>query len=161
MWIKLRFQPCLHNLLCDSIRHSRNAQTSFPATLFRYLHCPDWRWKVAARRHSIPDSEKILLQSLFKILDRLSIDACRSLVRLHSLIRFPDLLLGNTKWLCLIHRAPPISGWLIESGSLTQRLRSIPLSGTSLLVRAVPSLPSRIRTLALVGSPLVASPLAS
>jgi hypothetical protein len=35
------------------------------------------------------------------------------------------------------------------------------LSETSLLLHAVPSLPSRIRTLALVGLPLVASPLAS
>src|ERR1700752_5120207 len=127
MWITPRFQPCLHNLLRNSIRHSRNAQTSFSATLFRYLHCPDWRWKVAARRHSIPDSEKILLQSLFKILDRLSIDACRSLVRLHSLIRFPDFFLRNTKWLFLIHQAPPIAGWLVESSSSTQRLGSIPL----------------------------------
>jgi hypothetical protein len=161
MWVNLRFQPRLHNLLCDSIRHSRNSKTSFSATLFRYFHCPDWRWKVAARRHPIPDLVKILLQSLFKILDRLSIDACRSLVRLHSLVRFPDLLLRNTKWLCLIHRAPPIAGWLVESGSSTQRLGSIPLWETSSLIRAVPSLPSRIRTLALVGSPLVASPLAS
>src|SRR5579863_4436065 len=96
MWINLRFQPRFHNLLRDSIRHSGNAQTSFSATLFRYLYCPDWRWKVAARRHSIPDSVEILLHSLFKILNRLTIDACRSLVRLHSLIRFPDLFLRNT-----------------------------------------------------------------
>jgi hypothetical protein len=93
MWINLRFEPCLHNLLGDSIRHGRNAQTSFPATLLRYLHCLDWRWKVAARRHAIPDPVKILLQPLFKIFDRLSVDACRSLIRLHSLIRFPDLRL--------------------------------------------------------------------
>ena len=53
MWINFRFQPRLHNLLCDLIRHSRNAETSFSATLLRYLHCPDWRWKVAARRHPI------------------------------------------------------------------------------------------------------------
>ena len=33
---------------------------------------------------------------------------------------------------------------------MTQRLRSIPLSGTSQLVRAVPPLRLRIRTLALV-----------
>jgi hypothetical protein len=44
---------------------------------------------------------------------------------------------------------------------MTQRLRSIPLSGTSQLLRAVPPLRLRIRTLALVVLPLVASPLAS
>jgi hypothetical protein len=52
--------------------------------------------------------------------------------------------------------------WLtLQVGSLTQRLGSILLSGTSSLLRAVPPLRSRIRTFALVGSPLVASPLAS
>src|SRR5260370_33608954 len=65
------------------------------------------------------------------------------------------------KRLCLTHRAPPIAGWLIESGSLTPRLRSVPLSGTSLLLRAVPPLSLRFRTLALVVLPLVASPFAS
>jgi hypothetical protein len=44
---------------------------------------------------------------------------------------------------------------------LTQRLRSIPLSGTSPLLRAVPPLSLRFRTLALVVLPLVASPFAS
>src|SRR4030095_9244446 len=36
--------------------------------------------------------------------------------------------------------APPIAGWLIESGSTTPPLRSIPLSGTSSLLRVVPPL---------------------
>src|SRR6266481_2994513 len=71
-------------------------------------------------------------------------------VRFRSLVCFPDLPFGNTKRLCLTHRAPPIAGWLIESGSLTQRLRSIPLSGTSLLLHVVPPLRLRIRTLALM-----------
>jgi hypothetical protein len=44
---------------------------------------------------------------------------------------------------------------------LTQPLCSIPLSGTSLLLRAVPPLNLRIRTLALAVLPLVASPLTS
>ena len=44
---------------------------------------------------------------------------------------------------------------------MTQPLRSIPLSGTSLLLQVVPPLSLRFRTLALVVLPLVASPLAS
>src|SRR5712692_6601663 len=96
-----------------------------------------------------------------QIFDRLLIDPCRSLIRLHSLIRFPDLPFRNTERLCLTHQAPPIAGWLIESGSMTQPLRSIPLSGASLLLRVVPPLKLRFRTLALVVLPLVASPLAS
>jgi hypothetical protein len=67
----------------------------------------------------------------------------------------------SPKRLCFIHRAPPIAGWLIEFGSLTQRLGSIPLSGTSQLLRAVPPLSLRFRILALVVLPLVASPFAS
>src|ERR1035438_4927610 len=156
-----RLQSCLDHLLRNAIGHSRNAQLSFATVFLWYLHRPDrWR-KVAARRHPIPDLVKILLQPLFKIFNRLIIDPCGSFVLFHPLVRFPDLFLRNTKRLCLIHRAPPIAGWLIESGSLTQRLRSIPLSGTSQLLRAVPPLKLRFRTLALVVLPLVASPLAS
>src|SRR5207244_13234761 len=79
----------------------------------------------------------------------------------YPLVRFPNLLLRNTNRLCLSHLAPPIAGWLIEFGSWIQRLRSIPLSGTSPLLRAVPPLSLRFRTLALVVLPLVASPFAS
>jgi hypothetical protein len=38
--------------------------------------------------------------------------------------------------------APPIAGWLIESGSITQPLRSILLSGTSSLLQVAPPLGS-------------------
>src|SRR6202521_3304907 len=102
-----------------------------------------------------------MFQFPFKILDRLVIDPCCSFIRFHPFVRFPDFLLRNTKRLCLLHRAPPIAGWLIEFGSLTQRLCSIPLSGTSRLLRAVPLLSLRFRTLALLVLPLVASPFAS
>src|SRR6516225_3381689 len=118
------------------------------------------KWKRAAP-HAIPNLVKILLQFLFKILDRLFIDSCCSFILLDPLIRFPDVLLRNTERLCLTHRAPPIAGWLIEFGSLAQRLRSIPLSGISSLLHAVPPLGPRLRTLALVFLALVASPLAS
>src|SRR5229473_1895144 len=156
-----RLQSCLDHLLRNAIGHRRNAQLSFATVFLWYLHRPDrWR-KVAARRHPIPDLVKILLQPLFKIFDRLIVDPCSSFILLHPLVRFPNLLLRNTKRLCLIHRAPPIAGWLIEFGSLTQRLRSIPLSETSSLLRAVPPLSLRFRTLALVVLPLVASPFAS
>src|SRR5215510_12801481 len=49
----------------------------------------------------------------------------------------------------------------VEFGSIAQPLCSIPLSRTSSLLRAVPPLKLRIRTLALVVLPLVASPFAS
>src|SRR5215469_12269214 len=89
------------------------------------------------------------------------IDACCSFILFNPLIRFPDFLLRNTERLCLTHRAPPIAGWLIELGSLPQRLRSISLSEISSLLHAVPPLNPRIRTLALVFLALAASPLTS
>src|SRR5260370_36299403 len=156
-----RLQSCLDYLLRNAVGHSRNAQLSFPTVFLWYLHRPD-RWReVAARCHTIPDLVKILLQPLLKIFDRLLIDPCCSFICFYPLVRFPNLLLGNTKRLCLLHRAPPIAGWLIEFGSLIQRLRSIPLSGTSRLLQAVPPLSLRFRTLPLVVLPLVASPFAS
>src|SRR5262249_49622963 len=52
-------------------------------------------------------------------------------------------------------------GLTIELGSIAQPLCSIPLLGTSSLLRAAPPLIFRIRTFALVVLPLVAFPLAS
>jgi hypothetical protein len=66
--VHFRLQFRFHNLLRDSIRYSGNSQTSFSATLLRYLHCPDWWWKVAARCHSIPDLVKWPL-ALISVLD--------------------------------------------------------------------------------------------
>jgi hypothetical protein len=112
--LHFRLQSCLDHLLRNAVGHSRNAQLSLAPVFLWYLHRPNrWR-KVAARRHPIPDLVKILLQPLFKIFDRLLIDPCCSFILVHPLVRFPNLLLRNTKRLCLIHRAPPIAGWLIE-----------------------------------------------
>ena len=56
--------------------------------------------------------------------------------------------------------APPIAGWLIEFGSITQPLRSICFGDLSATTGcSAPGL--RFRTLALVVLPLVASPFAS
>jgi hypothetical protein len=100
--LHLWLQPCLDHLLRNAIGHSRNAQLSFATVFLWYLHRPDrWR-KVAARRHPIPDLVKVLLQLLFKIFDRLIIDPGCSLILLHPLVRFPNLLLrkGVQEMLC-------------------------------------------------------------
>jgi hypothetical protein len=45
------------------------------------------------------------------------------LVRLHLLVRFPHLTLGNTKWLCLIHAGHPLSVRIsVKMNSLTGRI---------------------------------------
>src|SRR3954447_7563619 len=47
-----------------------------------------------------------------KLRNRLSIYASRPLVGLHLLEGFPDFPLRNVERLCLVHRAPPVIGWL-------------------------------------------------
>src|ERR1035437_6515616 len=137
-----RLQSRLHHLLCDPIRHGRYAQFPCPTVCFRYFHRPHRRWKVAARRHPIPDLVQVPFQVPFKVRNRLLIDPCRSLVRFYSFVRLPDLPLGNTERLCLTHRLLPLLVGSLNFGSITQPLRSIPLSRTSSLLRVVPSLVS-------------------
>ena len=124
-----RLQSRLHHHLRDPIRHGRYAQLPFPTVRLRYLHRPHRRRKVTARRHPIPDLVQVPFQVPFEIRNRLLVDPCRSLVRFHSLIRFPDLLLGNTERLCLTHRLLPLLVGSLNFGSITQPLRSIPFPG--------------------------------
>src|SRR5664280_950206 len=121
-----RLQSRLHHHLCNPIRYSWNPQLPFPTVCFRYLHRPHRRWKVAARRHPIPDLVQVPFQVPFKVRNRLLIDPCRSLVRFYSFIRLPDLPLGNTERLCLTHRLLPFLVGSLNFGSITQPLRSIP-----------------------------------
>jgi hypothetical protein len=102
-----RLQSRLHHHLRNPIRHSRYTQLSFPTVGFRYFHRPHRRWKVTARRHSIPDLVQVLFQVPLEVRNRLLVDPCRSLVRFYSFVRFPDLPLGNTERLCLTHRLLP------------------------------------------------------
>src|ERR1700682_2450021 len=74
---------------------------------------------------SCKDSSSVSSQNLRPI----DHQPCCSLICFDPFVRFPNLLLRNTKRLSLTHRAPPIAGWLIESGSLTQPLRSHPFVG--------------------------------
>ncbi len=159
-WLDLWFKLCLYHRLGDPIRNRRNPQLSFPSTSLRYLHRADRRWKVTARRHPIPQLVEVVFQVLLKLRNRLFVDSCCSLIRFDPLIRVPDFLLGNRERFCLTHRLLPFRvDRFIRLHSTAPR--SIPLSRTSSLLRAIPPLSLRFRTLALVVLPLVASPLAS
>src|SRR5208337_1493155 len=85
---------------------------------------------------------QVPFQVPFEVRNRLLVDPCCSMVRFYSFIRLPDLPLGNTERLCLTHRLLPLLVGSLNFGSITQPLRSIPLSGTSLLLRAIPPLVS-------------------
>ena len=71
------------------------AGQALAAPVFGPKRHPALRW---------PDLVQVPFQVPFEIRNRLLVDPCRSLIRFHSLIRFPDLLLGNTERLCLTHR---------------------------------------------------------
>src|SRR5471030_2064806 len=137
-----RLQSRLHHLLRDPIRHGRYAQLPFPTVCFRYFHRPHRRWKVAARRHPIPNLVQVPFQVPFKIRNRLLVNPCRSMVRFYSFIRLPDLPLGNTERPCLTHRLLPLLFGSLNFGSITQPLGSIPFSRTSSLLQVVPPLVS-------------------
>src|SRR5258707_4719802 len=160
-WVHFWFHSPFHYHLCYPIRHGWHARRPLPSVCFWYLyHAHRW-WKVAARRHSIPDFVEVLFQPLFKVGYRFFVYPCRSFIRFYSLIRLPDLLPGDTKWLCLTHRLLPLLVGSSNDGSMTQPLRSILLSGTSPLLRVVPSLGCASVLFALMVLPFVAFPFAS
>src|SRR5207247_3968742 len=110
LWQRKPLEQTAHSPSPASVHQLNVAVVTGPA------RAKAWVMKVAANSpfgagESIPDLVKILLQLPLKILDRLSIGPCCPFIRFHSLIRFPDLLLRNTKRLCLLPRAPPIN-WL-------------------------------------------------
>ena len=78
--------------------------------ILRYFNPTYRRWKIASRRHPIPDLEEIIFQFLFKLCNGLPIYSSRSLVRLYPFVCLPYLPFRNTERLCFIHEAPPISG---------------------------------------------------
>jgi hypothetical protein len=102
-----RLQVDLHNRLRDAIPYGGNAQRSDSAVTLRYQNRPDrWR-KVGARRHAIPDLVEIVLEVSLKLCNRQGVDPCCAFACLHSKIRLPNDLLGNSKWSCLIQGLLP------------------------------------------------------
>src|SRR5262249_48141301 len=86
----------------------------FPSSVLVDLHRPYRWWKVAAGRQAIPDLVEVVFQLLLKILDRLFVDSCCSLIGFNLLVCFPYLPLGNTIWPCLTHRFLPL---LVDASS--------------------------------------------
>jgi hypothetical protein len=96
--------------LGNAVGYRWNPQRPRPPIVLRYIHPTHGRWKIAARGHPIPDLKEIILQILFKLCKGLPIYPSCSLVPLNPFVRLPHLPFGNTKRLCLIHKAPPIAG---------------------------------------------------
>ena len=98
-----------------------------PAKRIRYSNRPDWRREVRARRHPIPNPVEIVLQVLLEHLDRLSIDASCSVVRLDPSVGLPNHPLGNTKRLRVARRLLPRARLTVGTRWMTRPLCSIEL----------------------------------
>jgi len=112
--MKVRFQQWLkghlRGHLCDPVGHRRNTQRSSTTTFLGYFHSAYRRRMVAARGHPIPQLVQIVLQTLLKAFDRLSVDPSAPTVALDQLIRFPQKLLRNLVRSRFFQSVPPISG---------------------------------------------------
>ena len=102
-----------------------NAQASLASVLLRYPNRPDRRREVRARRHPIPNLIEIVLQVLLEHLDRLSIDASCSVVRLDPSVGLPNHPLGNTKRLRVARRLLPLARLTVGTRWMTRPLCSI------------------------------------
>ena len=104
-----------------SVRNSWDAQCPLPTIGFRYLHRPHRRWKVAARRHPIPDLVQVPSSASFR-----SPQSSRSSTPAAPWFAFTRLYASQTSHLeiqngfaSLIGLLPLLVGSL-NSGSMTQ-----------------------------------------
>ena len=112
--MKLRFQDRLQKArdyhLSDAVRDRWDTQRSCFAVAFGDLDATYRRRKVAARCHPIPKLVEIQREVLFKLRNRLTIDASGSPVGLDSFVRIPNVAFGNVKWLRTTRGVHPIAG---------------------------------------------------
>ncbi len=101
------------------------AQAALASVLLRYPNRPDRRRKVRARRHPIPNLIEIVLQVLLEHLDRLSIDASCSVVRLDPSVGLPNHPLGNIERLRVARRLLPRARLTVGTRWMTRPLCSI------------------------------------
>jgi len=106
-----RLQVPLDHHLGDAVRDGRNPQRSDPALVFGNLYSADWRRKITPGRQPIPELVEVVRQILFKLRDGLFIHSSGPLIGTDPFVRFPHLPFRNTKWLGVIHMAPPVAGW--------------------------------------------------
>src|SRR5215472_12984595 len=76
-----------------------------------------------------PQSElvEVVRKISLEVRHRLSVYASRSLVGLHFLEGFPHFPFRNVERLCLVHRAPPVTGWLWATAEQRSPFGPVPL----------------------------------
>src|ERR1700730_12516826 len=101
----------LDHHLGDPVGDRRNPKRPVSSSIaFRYVNATHGWWKVASRRHSIPDPIEIVTQVSVEVLNRLSVHSSRPSVGLQLLVRFPHFAFSNTVRLRPIHGGHPLSG---------------------------------------------------
>ena len=131
--------------------------------LLRYFDRPHRRWEVTPRRQPIPELVEVPFQVPLKLLDRLAVNAGRTVIGLDSLVRLPDYPFGNRKRLVLrlwfAHRLlPPRGGWPPNEPEQPARFAPPALPGFVATTRRSAPVP-RIGTLPLAVSATWGSPL--
>src|SRR3954452_21517252 len=97
-WLQVSFDDHLGDPVGNRWHAKRPGSSSISLRDVNATH----RWReVASGAHPIPDPIEVPFQVPLEILDSLSVNTRRPLVRLHLLVRLPHLTLGNTKRLCL------------------------------------------------------------
>ena len=89
--IRLQIRP--HNCLGDSVGDSGHPERPHALALLRYLDRTNRRREVRPRGHPIPELVEVPFQVPLELLDRLAVDARRSLIGLDFLVGLPDNLL--------------------------------------------------------------------
>lgn len=107
---KNRLQKARDYHLRNSIRNRWNAQRARSTVAFGNLDATYRRRKVAARRHPIPKLVEIRLEVLFKLGNRLTVDASGSPIGFDPFVRFPNITFGDRKRLCVLREVPPTAG---------------------------------------------------
>jgi hypothetical protein len=84
-----RLQKSFDHHLGDTISNRWYPQRPRFAVAFRYVHPPDRRRKVAARRHPIPELVEVVRKINLEVFDRLTVYSGRTLVGFYPFVGFP------------------------------------------------------------------------
>src|SRR5690606_13287688 len=137
-------QPLLNNRLPDTVGYGRDTQWAFAAPFLRYLHQLHRRGHVAARAHAVPQPVEMVLPVLAECQQTDAIHSPAAPVRLYLTVSIVHFHPVYNKWFRPFHFGTscfwiaPSAVSLIENGQIIRPLRSIPITGTSSLIRGVP-----------------------
>ena len=108
--LKDRLEKACDYHLRNAIRDRWNTQRSRSPVALGNLDATNRRWEVAARCQAIPELVEIQREVLFKLSNRLAVDASGSPIGLNTFVRIPNIALGNAERLRTTRGIHPITG---------------------------------------------------